>query len=334
MRRMGREAKTTAAATAANGAKGQWGVRHPVAAALLFLVAWVAVMSVLSALCTPVILQLADNPPAMRFAFEAEALVTILVPAAVFAAFVGGLPQRPRRTARRVLADFAGGCAGGAVWFALAALPLAACGVLAIGEPAVVGALAVWVIACAVNAAFQEVLIHGYGFSVLVRGKGVLVAVIATTVVFTLLHPNAFMCGPIAVATIAAAGVLHGLVRLATGGLSASIALHAVWNALGGIGFGIVALADDYPHVFSGTLSGPAFLSGGTMGLEGSIVALAVTVAACVLVGLWLRRQHRVRAVADARQADGAPVAQRQQLRASRPAAPRQRAASVASVRR
>ena len=104
------------------------------------------------------------------------------------------------------------------------------------------------------------------------------------TAVFALFHPGAFACGPVAALQIVAASVLLTLVRLFSGGLATPIAMHAAWNAIGGIGFGVVSLADDYPNVFATSLSGPELISGGTMGIEGSVVVLAVTCALCIAV--------------------------------------------------
>ena len=147
-----------------------------------------------------------------------------------------------------------------------------------------VPSLPIWIIACVLNAAFQEVLVRGYAFDALVRGKGAVFATVVTTAVFALFHPGAFACGPVAALQIVAASVLLTLVRLFSGGLATPIAMHAAWNAIGGIGFGVVSLADDYPNVFATSLSGPELISGGTMGIEGSVVVLAVTCALCIAV--------------------------------------------------
>lgn len=199
------------------------------------------------------------------------------------ARFVG-----PVQSAFAVAAHFCIGMVAGAVLAAASLGVLVAIGVLRVGDLTQVESLAVWVAACLINAAFQELLIHGYAFTVLFRAKGLAIAMAVTTAVFVVLHPGAFSCGPVAVAVVAGFGILLVLVRVETAGLAGATGLHAAWNALGGVGFGVVALADDYPHVFDVVLRGSGLITGGAMGLEGSVVTLALVV---IVIGALLAKR-------------------------------------------
>ena len=295
----------------------RWGERHPFGAAAIFFCLWIVAVVGLSAPLNPVLTHALEGQPAwLRAALEAESLIAVAIPSVACTLMLGsfgrevpGARQRgevragegiaPHRDASagrrpavgrafcRLAGVFAGGLLAGIAWFALAFGALLAAGLLSAGAPAVVPALPLWIAACFINAAFQEILVRGYAFGALARGGGVAAATAVTTLVFVLFHPGAFACGPVAVLQIAAASVLLTEVRLATRGLAAPIAMHAAWNALGGIGFGVVALADDYPRVFDTTIGGSACVSGGAMGLEGSVVTLVITCALCFAAALF-----------------------------------------------
>lgn len=298
----------------------KWGDRHPLGAAAAFFALWIVALVVLTGVFNPILVNsFSDNPASLRLALEVESLATVVIPATVCPFALGRFgcdASELRRSAGkgmgpaseeiayrdrgesvgfrfafdsvfRHVGAFVGGLLGGALWFALAFGALAALGVATLGVPADVLALPVWIVACAINATFQEILVRGYAFDAISRGGGVVAATVITTLVFIAFHPGAFVCGPIAVLQIAAASVLLTVVRIVTGSLAAPIAMHAAWNALGGIGFGAVMLANDYPSVFGATLGGPAWISGGAMGLEGSVVTLAVTVVLCFAVALF-----------------------------------------------
>lgn len=261
----------------------EWGDKHPLGSAVAFFGIWLAALIALSAASPLATRALSGMPAETRLFLEGISLASVAIPAIACPLLLGGSAGR-HFTAVQVVLRFIGGLVAGAAWFALAFGALAALGVVDTGASLSVPSLPIWIIACVLNAAFQEVLVRGYAFDALVRGKGAVFATVVTTAVFALFHPGAFACGPVAVLQIVAASVLLTLVRLFSGGLATPIAMHAAWNAIGGIGFGVVSLADDYPNVFATSLSGPELISGGTMGIEGSVVVLAVTCALCIAV--------------------------------------------------
>jgi membrane protease YdiL (CAAX protease family) len=159
-------------------------------------------------------------------------------------------------------------------------------GALAIGGKTVVPLLAVFVIALLLNTVTQELLVRGYLFSYLARKHGTLAAIVATTLLFTLLHGGAFGAGIIAVLNVVTASVFLSLILLYTDGLWATILAHFVWNLIGGPIFGLVSLRDSI-SVFHGLLTGSDLLAGGSAKVEGSIVVLVLNIVLCAVV-YWL----------------------------------------------
>ncbi len=261
---------------------------------LLFFAAWVALLGLSGSPTAALVSATHATPAVARLIYEVMPLLTVLIPTVacglVFRRYAR-IPAlvRPRREG----VDTAIGMGLGLGLSAACTGLLWALGNLGIsGVSMWDGSLPIWTLALALNAAFQEYLVHGWGFDVLVRGHGPVSAVAVTTVLFAFLHPGAFMAGPMAVACIAAFGALLAVLRLVTGGLLAPILAHAIWNILGGIGLGLVTLADDYPHVLNATLDGGP-LSAASMGLEGSLVTLLVVLAALAVLALIYRHQCR-----------------------------------------
>lgn len=282
---------------ARQGARRIWPAARSILLFLLFFAAWILLLAVAGSPTDALVSATHATPAGARLIYEVVPLLTVVIPTVVLGLVFrryAGIPTLSR--ARREGIDTAVGIGLGVVLFAASAGVLWALGSLSVSGVATWdGSLPIWVLALTLNAAFQEYLVHGWGFDVLDRGCGPVAATIITTVVFTLLHPGAFEVGPLAVACIAAFGVLIALLRLVSGGLLAPTLIHAVWNVLGGIGLGLVTLADDYPHVLNGALSGSPLLASG-MGLESSLTTLVILLAtSAVLLVLYLRRRPATR---------------------------------------
>ena len=143
----------------------------------------------------------------------------------------------------------------------------------------------------------EELLMRGYPFVVLAATWGWPVAMGVTSIVFALLHLGNPGATPMTIANVIAAGVFLAGVRLVTGSLAAAWAAHFAWNwtmsagfhtAVSGLPFGTPGyrLID----------SGPDWLSGGSWGPEGGVVAAVGMIGA--FAGLsWAtsRGRHRGR---------------------------------------
>lgn len=259
------------------------GKKHPLLAALAVFVLWIILLGLFSSFINPLLVSvLFDNSAWLRFSLELESLVSIMIATQIGRTLFGNISST--NSVKQICLAFLAGLVSGFLWFALSFGLLVLFDFANFTSVSSVSLLLVWVSACFINAVFQEMLVRGQIFDWLAGGKGVIFATITTTIVFTLFHPGAFLMGPIAIIQIVAASIFLTLIRLITRGLSAPIAAHAIWNILGGIVFGVVSLADDYPKIIETDLIGPWFISGGSMGLEGSAITLFVTCGLCALM--------------------------------------------------
>ncbi|WP_432995342.1 lysostaphin resistance A-like protein [Dactylosporangium sp. CA-233914] len=146
----------------------------------------------------------------------------------------------------------------------------------------------------------EELLFRGVLFRLVEQWAGTLVALVVSGVLFGALHllnPGATLWGAIAIA--AEAGVMLGAAYTATRSLWVPIGLHLGWNfAESGLFGTIVSGTGTAPHgLLRSVTEGPAAISGGGFGPEGSVFAILVGgVTAAVLLRHAHRRGRIVRA--------------------------------------
>ena len=128
----------------------------------------------------------------------------------------------------------------------------------------------------------EEVVLRGIVFRITEERLGTWVALAISVVLFALLHlasPNATVTSTVVVGV--EGGVLLSAAYVLTRRLWLPIGIHFGWDfsqdAIFGVGKGAKGLVE-------GDLSGPAWLSGGSAGIEGSVVALVL----CAGVGAYL----------------------------------------------
>ena len=110
-------------------------------------------------------------------------------------------------------------------------------------------------------------------------------ALALTSALFGVAHifnPNATFFSSFAIAV--EAGILLGGAYMLTRSLWAPIGLHAAWNFTQGQVFDVPVSGIDGTGLVEAKLSGPELLSGGTFGLEASVIALVIATGA----GIWL----------------------------------------------
>lgn len=146
----------------------------------------------------------------------------------------------------------------------------------------------------AVPAATEEVLVRGYPLRALAGAVGPVAAVWATSVGFALLHLNNPALGLWGLGSLLSAGLVLGALVVRTGGLWSAVGAHLGWN------WALAFLADvpvsglevaDAPGL-EAWATGPAWLSGGAFGVEGSAVA-ALTLAGAAVLVFRTPRLHR-----------------------------------------
>jgi membrane protease YdiL (CAAX protease family) len=154
------------------------------------------------------------------------------------------------------------------------------------------------VLGTGVGAAIGEELIsRGVLFRACEEALGSGWALLISSLFFGFAHafnPHATLGTSLAIAL--EAGVMLGLLYVATRSLLACMGLHAGWNITQSLVFGVPTSGNQMHGLVASRLTGPDWLSGGEFGAEASIVALV----ACSLVslGLFLVARKRGRLVA------------------------------------
>jgi len=140
-------------------------------------------------------------------------------------------------------------------------------------------ALVISGIAVFLNSVTQEVLFQGYVLQTVERYSRPLVAVPASAALFALMHGPAIQASALAGLNIFLAGFLLGTAYVFTRSLWLPIGIHFGWNFAQGP---LLGMAVSGHQLGTGSqvviLQGPRVLAGGTFGLEGGVLATAVTI--------------------------------------------------------
>lgn len=139
-----------------------------------------------------------------------------------------------------------------------------------------------------INASMQELLVHGYLFSLLENKYSKITALITTSILFLLLHPAAINSGLIASVNVFLAGLIFGLITIKYNSLVCAIFAHSVWNYFGAIWFGLIPL-DNYPSLKLISVTGNPLFIGDKNGMETSIVVTIVNLV--FVIFLWTKKQ-------------------------------------------
>jgi len=147
----------------------------------------------------------------------------------------------------------------------------------------------------------EEFFFRAWLQPLLARSWGVPMGLAVTSILFGLVHVFSRGVPPVVFVNVTLAGLFFGLLALRTGGLAAPFAAHWVWNATEQCVFGLVPNPgfDSMGTFIDLDLVGPAWLSGGSDGLNGSLGTTAVLIV-CVAVLGWMGRSsvHRASTIA------------------------------------
>ncbi len=149
-------------------------------------------------------------------------------------------------------------------------------------------------------AAFEELLVRGYLLTNVAEGvsgptgdeqTAVWVAILATAVLFGVLHAANPGGSVVSFLNIALVGVLFGVSYAATGRLGFATGLHTTWNfGLGPLfGLPVSGLRTD-AAVVPVQVDGSRLVTGGEFGPEGGLVMLVALAVGTGLLSWWLRR--------------------------------------------
>ncbi len=148
-----------------------------------------------------------------------------------------------------------------------------------------------WIVSVFINSAMQELLVRGYLYQMLRANYHTAAAAAATTALFTFLHAGAFEAGLVPVLNVVTMSLLMTAVLEYTQSLLAPTLMHFIWNSIGSVILGGVALAEDYPHLYRTEFTGNVLLSGGAPKMEGSLVVLIVNLLLIAVFGILLRKK-------------------------------------------
>jgi len=149
----------------------------------------------------------------------------------------------------------------------------------------------------AVMAFEEEILCRGYLQQNLIDAGRPAAALIVSTLVFWLLH--AFNPGmwssPLPSLNLVVVGVLLALAYRVAGNIWLPTALHYAWNLAQGIVLQLPVSGLRFDGVFDLESTGrlPSWLTGGTFGLESSVLTTAATAPVAVAFALVLKRRSR-----------------------------------------
>ena len=142
----------------------------------------------------------------------------------------------------------------------------------------------------------EEILVRGVMLRLIEGWLGTWWALAITAAFFGAAHlgnPQATVFGAVAIAL--EAGILLGACYLLTRRLWLAIGLHAAWNFVqGGIFGSDISGTGSGRGLIEARFTGPDLLTGGAMGIEGSVVAIIVCLAAGVAMLLAVRRRGLV----------------------------------------
>ncbi len=143
----------------------------------------------------------------------------------------------------------------------------------------------------------EELLFRGALFRIVEEWLGTWISLAVSSFVFGFMHllnPAATFLGALFISI--EAGVLLAAAYMATRRLWVSVGFHIAWNyTQSGIFSGVVSGGDSDPGLIKSTIEGPAILTGGSFGLESSLVAfLLCTATGVAMLALAVRRGNIV----------------------------------------
>jgi membrane protease YdiL (CAAX protease family) len=217
----------------------------------------------------------------------AQAAISVALVLATYKLAIVHLGDRPRDDlpGSGSLPDLGKGIVAGALLFSAVVGIAALFGIYRVTGHGSTSDLLVPLVSTAILPGFmEELLFRGILFRWIEEFGGSWAALVVTSALFGLAHilnPGATWFSSFAIAV--EAGLLLGGTYMLTRNLWMPIGLHAAWNFIQGAVFGVPISGSPTNGLLRSTLSGPTLLSGGSFGLEASVIALVI----CTLAGIW-----------------------------------------------
>lgn len=154
-----------------------------------------------------------------------------------------------------------------------------------------VGSLAFLFLIDVVVGWWEELVFRGYLLQNMIDGMGLWIAVAISCVLYGLIHMTNPNAGLLSGAIIVLFGFLRIYGYLATKMLWLSMGMHIGWNFFQGPIFGYAASGHQTASLIAQTPTGPAWLSGGDFGPEGSVLIIPVIGLALLAMRWWAQRE-------------------------------------------
>ena len=200
-----------------------------------------------------------------------------------------GLPLLlDRRTVRGLALGF---LAASVLLLVLASLGVMHVAAVGLSPAAIVSNALQWALVFLVVALFEELLLRGYAQATLGRSIGFWPAAVLLSILFAFMHAKNPGETPLGLIAVGCFGLFFCYTLRATGNLWLAVGFHAAWDWAESFFYGVPDSGTHMAgHLLNTTFSGPAWLSGGSAGPEGSVLILATLAAASLLVTLGRRQ--------------------------------------------
>ena len=143
---------------------------------------------------------------------------------------------------------------------------------------------------------FEELLFRGVLFRIVEEWLGSWISLVVSSLVFGLVHlmnPAATLMGAIFISV--EAGILLAAAYMLTRRLWMSMGFHIAWNyTQSGVFSGIVSGGDSQPGLIKPAIDGPTLLTGGTFGVESSVIAFVLCTATGVTLLIMAVRRGNI----------------------------------------
>jgi membrane protease YdiL (CAAX protease family) len=134
---------------------------------------------------------------------------------------------------------------------------------------------------------FEELLLRSYLLYRLARSKGFWFGAVISSIIFALLHLGNSGEAKIGILAVFCAGMLFSFFIRRTGNLWFAIGFHASWDWAQSYFYGVPDSGTTATgNLFHSHLSGPKWLTGGSVGPEGSYLAFVILAACAIVVHL------------------------------------------------
>lgn len=251
---------------------------------VLFMLGWM--------LCSSLVPIPAANSPAVgRLWLEVIPLACLIVFTVILWILDGR--QEKIRLVKNPIKSILTGLIAGFVWVVVTVFILSVMGVLQIATINQVEMVGVWIAVVLLNVMMQELLVRGYLYHMLQMNFNTIVAVIVTTLIFTLLHGSVLTAGIIPILNIVTMSLVMTAALETAGSLLAPVFMHFMWVSINAILLGTLSFAGEYPNIFGMAFEGNPLFTGEAYKFEGSLIVLILNVIVGVLLFVLGRKMQK-----------------------------------------